>query len=149
MMAGDTLTAADIRQVQSSFAKVAPISDTAAKIFYDRLFEVAPQVRPMFKGPIEAQGRKLMTTLGVVVNGLRDMDKILPVARDLAIQHVEYGVTPEHYETVGACLIYTLHQGLGEDMTPELEQAWVAAYTALSGAMISAAYGSDDEGAQQ
>ena len=148
MMAGHSLKDADIQRVQSSFAKVAPISDAAAKIFYDRLFEVAPQVRPMFKGPIEAQGRKLMTTLGVVVNGLRDMEKILPVASDLAVQHVEYGVRPEHYETVGDCLIHTLHQGLCDEMTPELEQAWVAAYTALSGAMISAAYGADDEGAQ-
>jgi len=135
------LNEAKIELVQSSFSKVAPIADQAASIFYARLFEIAPEVKPMFKGPLDEQGKKLMGTLAVVVNGLRDLDKIVPIAGDLAVRHVDYGVKAEHYSVVGEALIYTLHQGLGADMTPETEEAWLTAYTILSGAMIGAAYG--------
>ncbi len=129
-----------ITLVQESFAKVVPIKEAAAEIFYNRLFEVAPAVKPMFKGDMKDQGAKLMTTLGVVVNGLRDLDKIVPVAEQLAVKHIDYGVTAEHYETVGAALLYTLKTGLGDDFTGEVEEAWTTAYTTLSGVMISAAY---------
>ena len=129
-----------ITLIQESFKKVAPISDAAAEIFYTRLFEIAPEVKPFFKGDIKEQGSKLMATLGVVVNGLRDLDKIVPVAQELAVKHIDYGVTAEHYTPVGEALIYTLDKGLGDDFTPELKDAWVGAYTTLSGVMIEAAY---------
>ena len=129
-----------ITMIQESFAKVAPIADTAAEIFYARLFEIAPEVKPMFKGDIKEQGKKLMTTLGVVVNGLRDLDKIVPVAQQLATKHIDYGVKSEHYQPVGEALIFTLEKGLGDDFTPELKEAWLGAYTTLSGVMIDAAY---------
>ncbi|MCF2905355.1 globin domain-containing protein [Octadecabacter sp. CECT 8868] len=129
-----------ITSVQESFAKVVPIKDAAAEIFYNRLFEVAPQVRPMFKGDVSEQGTKLMATLGVVVNGLRDLEKIVPVAEALAVKHIEYGVTAEHYDIVGATLLFTLKAGLGDDFTGEVEEAWTAAYTTLSGVMVNAAY---------
>lgn len=134
------MTPDQITLIQESFAKVAPISDAAADIFYTRLFEIAPQVKPYFKGDLTAQGAKLMSTLGVVVNGLRDLDKIVPVAEQLAIKHVDYGVQAEDYAPVGAALIYTLEQGLGDDFTPELKDSWVAAYTTLSSVMTQAAY---------
>jgi nitric oxide dioxygenase len=104
------------------------------------LFEIAPQVRPLFKNDMDEQGRKLMMTLSVVVNGLDRLDEIAPVARDLAIRHVAFGVKPEHYALVGAALLWTLGQGLGEKFTPEVEAAWTQAYTTLSGVMIGAAY---------
>lgn len=129
-----------IDMIQASFKKVAPISDVAAGIFYARLFEIAPEVKPMFKGDISEQGKKLMTTLGVVVNGLKDLDKIVPVAQQLAVKHIDYGVKAEHYAPVGEALIYTLDKGLGDDFTPELKAAWLEAYTILSGVMIDAAY---------
>lgn len=129
-----------ITLIQDSFKKVAPISDAAAEIFYGRLFEIAPQVKPYFKGDMTEQGSKLMATLGVVVNGLRDLDKIVPVAQQLAVKHVDYGVKAEDYTPVGEALIYTLDKGLGDDFTPELKEAWVGAYTTLSGVMIAAAY---------
>ncbi|MDO6589270.1 hemin receptor [Loktanella sp. D2R18] len=129
-----------ITLVQDSFAKVAPIKDAAAEIFYNRLFEVAPQVRPMFKDDVTEQGAKLMATLGVVVNGLRDLNKIVPVAEALAVKHIDYGVKAEHYDTVGASLLYTLKAGLGDDFTAEVEDAWATAYTTLAGVMINAAY---------
>lgn len=134
------MTPSQIDLVQSSFVKVVPIAETAASLFYGRLFEVAPEVKPLFRGDMKEQGRKLMTTLAVVVNGLKAPDTILPAAKALAVKHVGYGVTAEHYVPVGAALIWTLEQGLGDDFTPETRDAWLAAYTLLSGVMIEEAY---------
>lgn len=131
-----------ITLIQDSFAKVVPIKDAAARIFYADLFETAPEVKPYFTdADMSAQGTKLMTTLGVVVSGLRDLDKIMPVAADLAVRHVKYGVKAEDYEKVGASLIRTLEKGLGQDFDEATHEAWVGAYGNLSGAMIGAAYG--------
>jgi len=132
-----------ITLVQDSFAKVDPISETAAEIFYADLFARAPEVRPLFKGNMDEQGMKLMTTLGVVVKGLQDLDKIAPVAAELARGHVAYGVLPRHYDAVGASLLATLEQGLGGDFTPEVKAAWQETYGALAALMIEAAYGED------
>ena len=134
------MTPSQIDLVQSSLAKVVPIAETAASLFYGRLFEVAPEVKPLFRGDMKEQGRKLMTTLAVVVNGRKAPDTILPAAKALAVKHVGYGVTAEHYVPVGAALIWTLEQGLGDDFTPETRDAWLAAYTLLSGVMIEEAY---------
>ena len=130
-----------IRLVQESFAKVAPISEHAAVIFYDRLFEVAPSVKAMFPADMTEQRKKLMATLAVVVNGLSNLDSILPAASALATRHVSYGAKPEHYPVVGGALLWTLEKGLGEAWTPEVAAAWTAAYGTLSTFMISEAYG--------
>ncbi|MGM4904429.1 globin family protein [Tardiphaga sp. 866_E4_N2_1] len=135
------MNASDVALVQDSFKKVAPISDVAAELFYGRLFEVAPQVKPMFRGDMKEQGRKLMATLGVVVTGLTRLETVLPAASALAKQHVAYGVKAEHYPIVGGALLWTLEKGLGDAWTPELAAAWAAAYGTLSGYMISEAYG--------
>jgi len=132
---------AQITLVQESFAKVVPIKDAAAEIFYNDLFETAPEVKPYFaNSDMTEQGSKLMSTLGVVVNGLRDLDKIVPVAEKLAIGHVAYGVKAEDYDKVGASLLRTLEKGLGEGFTAEVNEAWTVAYTTLSGVMKGAAY---------
>ena len=131
----------DITLVQDSFAKVVPIADTAAELFYADLFETAPIVKPMFANSDMAdQGAKLMTTIGVVVKGLRDLPKIVPIAEKLAVDHVDFGVKPEHYDAVGASLLRTLKKGLGDDFTPEVETAWSNAYGTLSSVMKAAAY---------
>jgi nitric oxide dioxygenase len=135
------MTPEQIDLVQTSFRSVAPIADEAAKIFYARLFEIAPQVKPLFRTELTTQGKKLMTTLAFVVNGLRNPDVILPAAYKLSIRHVHYGVKPEHYTPVGAALIHTLEQGLGDAFTDEVREAWLAAYTMLADFMIDAAYG--------
>lgn len=130
-----------ITLVQESFAKVVPIKDAAAEIFYADLFETAPEVKPYFaNSDMKKQGSVLMATLGVVVNGLRDLDKIVPVAQQLAVKHVDYGVQAKDYDSVGASLLRTLEKGLGDDFTPEVKEAWVGAYTTLSGVMKDAAY---------
>jgi nitric oxide dioxygenase len=136
------MTPDQVSLVQDSFAKVAPISQQAAVLFYDRLFEVAPAVKPMFPADMTEQRRKLMATLAVVVNGLGDLQSILPAASALAIRHVSYGAKAEHYPVVGAALLWTLEKGLGEAWTPDVAAAWTAAYGTLSGFMISEAYGS-------
>ena len=107
------MTPEQVALVQQSFAKVAPISEQAAALFYGRLFEIAPAVKPLFRGDIEEQGRKLMGMLGAVVNGLGNIETILPAASALAKRHVDYGVKAQHYEPVGAALLWTLEQGLG------------------------------------
>ena len=127
--------------VQQSFAKVAPISGQAAVLFYDRLFEVAPQVKAMFPADMTEQRKKLMATLAIVVNGLTNLEAILPAASSLAKRHVSYGAKPEHYPVVGGALLWTLEKGLGDAWTPEVAAAWTAAYGTLSGYMISEAYG--------
>ena len=135
------MTPDQIKAIQDSFTKVAPISEQAAALFYGRLFEIAPAVKSLFRGDMSEQGRKLMATLAVVVNGLGNLEAILPAASALAKRHVAYGVKPSHYEPVGAALLWTLERGLGEQWTPELAAAWGAAYTVLSEFMIGEAYG--------
>ena len=135
------MTPDQVKIVQDSFAKVAPIADQAATLFYDRLFEVAPSVKAMFPPDLTAQRKKLMATLAVVVNGLSNLESVLPAASALAIRHVSYGAKAEHYPVVGGALLWTLEQGLGADWTAEVAAAWTAAYGALSGYMISEAYG--------
>lgn len=130
----------DILLVQSSFANVVPISDAAADMFYARLFEIAPEVKPMFKGDMKGQGQKLMATLGVAVKGLSNLESILPTVKQLAQKHTEYGVLAEHYEPVGAALLWTLEQGLGDSFTEETKVAWAKAYSLLSTTMIEEAY---------
>jgi hemoglobin-like flavoprotein len=134
------MTPEDVKLVQESFAKVAPISDKAAELFYGRLFEIAPQVRAMFPDDMKEQRKKLMATLAIVVQGLNNLDAILPAASALAKRHVGYGAQPEHYPVVGQALLWTLEQGLGPAWTPEVASAWVEAYTTLSNFMISEAY---------
>src|SRR5712675_3362641 len=135
------MTPDQVTLVQESFAKVAPISETAAVLFYDRLFEIAPTVKSMFPADMTEQRKKLMATLAAVVNGLGNLPSILPVASALAKRHVSYGARAEHYPVVGAALLWTLEKGLGEGWTPEVADAWGAAYGTLSGYMISEAYG--------
>ncbi len=135
------MTPDHVKLVQQSFAKVAPISETAAVLFYDRLFEIAPKVKAMFPADMTEQRRKLMATLAVVVNGLGNLESVLPAASALAKRHVSYGAKAEHYPVVGAALLWTLEKGLGDGWTPEVAEAWTAAYGTLSGFMISEAYG--------
>jgi hemoglobin-like flavoprotein len=135
------MTPDQVKLVQESFAKVAPISEQAAVLFYDRLFEIAPQVKAMFPADMAEQRRKLMAMLAAVVHGLGNLESILPAASALAKRHVSYGAKPEHYPVVGGALLWTLEKGLGEAWTAEVADAWKTAYGTLSGFTISEAYG--------
>lgn len=134
------MTPEQVAEIRASFAKVAPIAEQAAALFYGRLFKTAPEVQPLFKAAdMKEQGRKLMGTLAVVVKGLDDLPALMPAVEALARKHVGYGVDAAHYAPVGAALLWTLEQGLGEGFTPAVKDAWATAYGTLSGAMIAAA----------
>jgi hemoglobin-like flavoprotein len=135
------MTPEQVKLVQQSFCKVVPISQQAAAVFYDRLFETAPQVRSLFPFDMDEQRGKLMATLTAVVSGLGNLPSILPTASALAKRHVSYGARAEHYPVVGAALLWTLENGLGENWTPDVADAWKEAYATLSAFMISEAYG--------
>ncbi len=132
------MTPQQISLVQSSFVKVVPIAEQAAALFYARLFELAPEVRPLFKGDMAEQGRKLMAMIGLVVNGLTRLDTLVPAAQKLGERHNAYGAKPEHYAVVGAALLDTLAKGLGDDFTPDVRAAWTEAYGTLASVMIDA-----------
>ena len=132
------MTPEKIALVQGSFKQVAPIADVAADIFYDRLFETAPEVRPLFPEDMTEQKKKLMQMLAIAVNGLTKLDEILPAVQDLGRRHTGYDVKPEHYDVVGAALIFTLGKGLGEAFTDEVKDAWIETYGTLANVMIDA-----------
>lgn len=132
------MTPQQIDLVQTSFKKVVPIAGTAADLFYGRLFEIAPEVRPMFPEDMKEQKIKLMSMLGTAVTNLHKLDTILSAVKALGERHKGYGVTAAHYAPVGAALLWTLEQGLGADFTPEVKAAWTETYTALTGVMTAA-----------
>jgi hemoglobin-like flavoprotein len=134
------MTPEQVRLVQESFGQVAPIADQAAKLFYDRLFEIAPAVKPLFHGDMAEQRSKLVAALATVVSGLSNLPSVLPVASALAKRHVGYGAKPEHYTAVGEALLWTLARGLGPQWNHQVADAWTAAYATLSGYMIAEAY---------
>jgi hemoglobin-like flavoprotein len=121
--------------VQSSFAKVAPIAEQAADLFYNRLFEIDPSLRPMFPENMKEQKIKLMQMLTAAVKGLDNLETLVPVVRQLGARHIGYGVKDEHYGTVAAALLWTLERGLGEAFTPETKEAWVVVYGILAATM--------------
>jgi hemoglobin-like flavoprotein len=125
--------------VQSTFAAIAPIADTAAKLFYTKLFELDSDLKPLFRGDMDEQGRKLMTIIGTAVNGLDVLDEIVPVVEDLGKRHVDYGVKDKDYNTVGTALLWTLEQGLDNKFTPDVEEAWTVVYSLLADIMKTAA----------
>ena len=128
--------------VQESWEKVKPISATAAELFYGKLFELDPSLKPMFADSnMEEQGKKLMQMIGAAVKGLDTLGELVPTVQALGRRHVGYGVKEEHYETVGAALLDTLDKGLGDEFTPETEEAWTITYTTLATVMKEASYG--------
>jgi hemoglobin-like flavoprotein len=132
------MTSYQISLVQKSWRQVLPISDTAAALFYKELFRRDPELRALFKGDMKEQGRKLMTVMTVVVQGLPRLEALVPEVQELGRRHARYGVRPQHYDTVGAALLWTLGHGLGDAFTPEVKEAWTETYAALSRTMKDA-----------
>ena len=135
-----TISARQISLIQNSFARVEPIADQAAAIFYKKLFEYDPSLRRLFKQDMREQGRKLMAVLKIAVHSLNNLDALVPTLKTLASRHVEYGVQPEDYTPVGNALLYALKQGLGADFTAEVRQAWVDVYRLVANTMRQHSY---------
>lgn len=125
--------------VQKTFEMVVPIADVAAGLFYGRLFELDPSLKPLFRGDIKDQGKKLMATLKIAVQSLDRLDALVPVVQALGRRHLAYGVRDEHYDTVGGALLWTLEKGLGEAFTPDVKEAWTIVYGILAKVMKDAA----------
>jgi len=133
------MTPEKITLVKTSWEKVKPISETAAGLFYGKLFEIDPSLKSMFSADMKEQGRKLMAMINTAVNALDKLETIVPAVQDLGRRHVGYGVKDEHYDTVASALIWTLGEGLGDDFTDEVKEAWVETYTILATTMMDAA----------
>ncbi|MEM8868491.1 MAG: globin family protein [Verrucomicrobiota bacterium] len=129
----------EIKLVQDSWEKCVPIADQAASLFYGKLFELDPSLKPLFTSDIVEQGKKLMTMITTAVRGLTKLDQIVPAVQAMGKRHAGYGVKDQHYDTVAAALLWTLGQGLGDEFTPEVEAAWVKTYTLLATTMKDAA----------
>lgn len=128
-----------IQLVQNSWQKVVAIGPQAAALFYQNLFDADPALKPLFKGDLQAQGKKLIEMISVAVNKLTELNVLVPVLQNLGKRHGGYGVQDSHYDTVAAALIKTLGQGLGDDFTPETKGAWVEVYSVMADVMKEAA----------
>jgi hemoglobin-like flavoprotein len=125
--------------VTSTWALVKPISEQAAAMFYARLFETAPEVKPLFTSDMTEQGKKLMTMIDTAVSHLDDLESVIPAVQDSGRRHVGYGVKEEDYAKVASALLWTLEQGLGDAFTDEVKEAWTVTYMTLANVMIEAA----------
>ena len=121
--------------VQKTWTMVVPIADTAAELFYGRLFELEPEYRSMFKNDMTEQGKKLMKTINIAVEALDDVEPLIPVLKQMGADHAGYGVKDRDYNVVGAALLWTLEQGLGDAFNDEVKNAWGAVYEVLATVM--------------
>lgn len=139
--ASPALSADEVRRIRNSWARVVPAGDLAARMFYGRLFQLDPSLRPLFHADMKRQGEKLLATLDSIVDSLDDLDGLMPAARALATRHVAYGAEPAHYDTVGEALVWAVGQIAGPDFTEADGRAWTRAYAALADEMVAAAHG--------
>lgn len=125
--------------VKNSWAQVLPIKEAAAELFYGRLFETYPEVKPLFKGDMKEQGRKLIAMLNTAVNSLDNIEGLIGPLKQSGKAHAGYGVNAEDYDKVGDAFLWTLEKGLGEAFTPDVKEAWTVVYTTVAGVMIEGA----------
>lgn len=132
------MTPQDIDRIKTSFHTILPIRELAASVFYTRLFELDPAIRPLFRTDLKQQGAKLMAALAMVVESLDHFDRIVDEVRSLGARHVSYGVRPHHYDVVGEALVWMLAKMLGDGFDADCRAAWQRAYAALSAEMMTA-----------
>ena len=131
------ITSEQIELVQSSFKQVLPIADVAGELLYGRIFVLAPETRALFDEDIRPQAKRLMAAVKVAVDGLDHVEDVAPFLIKLGARHVRYGVRPEHFDVGGEALLWTLERGLGEAFTPDVREAWVAAWNIVASAMLT------------
>jgi hemoglobin-like flavoprotein len=131
------VTPEDIACVQSTWMKLIPTAEEVATLFYGRLFECNPELRPLFKGDMEEQGRRIMGMIHSAIIRLDDLEPLLPALRASGARHAGYGVGPADYDKMAAALYWTLEQTLAEDFTPEVRSAWAAVYDEVAAIMLA------------
>ena len=133
------MTTYQINLIKSTWKVAAENAETVGPLFYNNLFQIAPELKPIFsRTTVPEQSKKLLATLSYVIAKLDTLDDIIDEVAKLAQRHVHYGVEAKHYSQVGAALILTLEAGLGELWNEEVERAWLNCYGILSSAMINA-----------
>lgn len=132
------MTKKQIDLVRKSFRRLEPVAEEAAVLFYARLFELDPSLRPMFRGGIREQGIKLMQMIGIAVRALDDLDALVPAVTSLGTRHIEYGVKDHHYDTVAEALLWTFEIALRDEFTADTKEAWITVYGLLAGTMKEA-----------
>ncbi|HEX3134550.1 MAG TPA: globin family protein [Planctomycetota bacterium] len=134
-----SLTPQQLADVQRTWELCVPIADTAADLFYAKLFQLDPKLRVLFPSELKEQKQRLMTMLTAVVRGLKDLGALVPAVQALGKRHVAYGVKEQDYDTVGVALLDTLEKGLGPNWNPQVKDAWVVVYGVLASTMKAAA----------
>ena len=135
------MTPEQARLVTTSWSSVASIADGAIAQFYNRLFEIDPSARALFRATdMPEQRRKVIEALSLALQSLDDLQALTPTLEELGRRHGRYGVTAAHYDSVGQALLWTLEQGLGGAWTPAMAAAWTELFGQLSGVMKRAAY---------
>lgn len=130
----------EVQLLEESFEQIKPKADDFVNSFYDNLFGDYPAAQPLFSHTdMSAQKKKLLDSLVLVIQNLRKPDVLSAALKGLGARHVKYGALPEHYPLVGNSLLKTFGQYLGDDWTPEVKQAWVDAYGAITELMLEGA----------
>jgi hemoglobin-like flavoprotein len=137
-LAPDPVTPEQRWLVQNSWEKVVPMAPHVAELFFDRLFELDPFLEDLFPSDLSKLGAEWMRALGLAAPRLEEPSSAAPCLAALSRMHVDVGVRPGHYVTMGNALLWTLEQSLAEDFTPRVKEAWGAAYQLISALMIQA-----------
>ena len=132
------MTPEQVELVQRSWRSVLPVGDTAAELFYGKLFSLDPGLQSLFKDDMREQGRNLTAMISVSVGSLSRPERILRAVQQLGRRHATYGVQPRHYELVRVALLWMLEQVLGEAFTPAVREAWTGVYDLLAATMQDA-----------
>jgi len=135
-MALSNLSAEQVALLRETYRLLAREPVDASERFYARLFEIAPELRPMFPEDMSEQGMKFMSTLGVILDRIDDPEMLQPYVEALARGHAAYGVRPEHFPPMGRALIETMREILGAKFPEGADSAWQAAYDRLAEEMI-------------
>ena len=129
------MNAEQVKLLRDTFKAIEPMAQETGDMLYNKLFEIDPSLQPLFKGDLKTQARMVITAIGLAVSGLGKPEDLQDQVKSLGTRHVNYGVQPRDINTFGAALIWALEQSLGPAFTPEVKEAWIAAYGVLSVAM--------------
>jgi nitric oxide dioxygenase len=132
-----TLTTAQISLIRDSFRRLQSDPGSNAELFYQHLFRIAPELRPMFRSDMTGQGMRFMSTLALIVQHLDDPQELRPYLEKLAQGHAAFGVKHEHFHPMGQALIQTMRDTLETTFPADADAAWEAAYDLLADEMVA------------